>query len=143
MRALTLALALLLPALVACSSSEADESAEPTKQEQTIAAWEADVAKTLGTDEFDLPALEQQAAADCARTDVEQWTAGLVLSGARSEADLTRIGLTHACPEVVDVYDSAVEVVDSTADPLTLVCAPGVELGDDDARLAEMACANR
>jgi len=143
MRAVTVALALLLPALAACSSADAKESPAPTDQEQAIAAWEADVAETLGSDAFDFAALQQQAAVDCARTDVTQWTVTLALSGARSSTDLTRVGLTHACPDVVTSYDAALKAVDSAADPMTLVCAPGVELDPADAALAEMACAGR
>jgi len=143
MRAVTLALALLLPTLAACSSSSAEEPAAPSEQEQASVAWKSEIAEALGSDTFDFAALQQQATADCARTEVDQWTVALALSGARSSIDLTRVGLTHACPDVVTSYDAAVQAVDSAADPLALVCAPGVELSDADALLAELACAGR
>ena len=143
MRRATVALALLLPALAACSSSNAEEAAEQSLAEQAATAWESDVEEALGSETVDMPALQQQAAADCERTSAELWTVSLALSGARSATDLTRIGLTHACPDVVAAYDEAVETVDAAADPLTLACKPGVEMTAADAQLAEMACAGR
>ena len=144
MRVVTVVLTLLLPALVACSSGTDTESSASTEQEQqAVAAWKTDAEKVLGSDAFDFAALEMQAGADCLRTDVESWTVPLALAGARTATDLTRVGLTHACPKVVDVYDEAVQVVDSTPDPLTLVCAPDVVVSSDDAPAAEMACAGR
>lgn len=143
MRPVIAALTLLVPALVACSSSDAQEPAAPTAQERTVAAWESDVEEALGSDAFDIATLQQQATADCTRTDVERWTVSLALSGSRSSTDLTRIGLTHACPDVVEAYDEAVDSVDAAADPLVLVCGPGVEMSDADAQLAEMVCAGR
>ena len=145
MRVVTVVLTLLLPALVACSSGTDTESSASasTEQERAVAAWKTDAEKVLGSDAFDFAALEMQAGADCLRTNVESWTVPLALAGARTATDLTRVGLTHACPKVVDVYDEAVQVVDSTPDPLTLVCAPDVVVSSDDAPAVEMACAGR
>jgi len=147
MRALALLLVLLAPALTACSDGDAG-AAEPSaggaaEEEQALAQWQADVEAELGSDSFDLATLQQAAAVDCMRTDVESWTVGLALSGDVSTSTLTRIGLEHACADVVPAFDEAVAAVEESADPLDLVCGPGVDLTSADALAAELACANR
>lgn len=146
MRALVLLLA-LLPAFVACSGGDepAGTAAEQVSQTEdaATAAWRAAVEAELGTTTFDLATLQQDAAVDCMRTSVSDWTVELALSGDPSTSGLTRIGLEHACAEVVDAFDQAVTAVEKASDPLDLVCGPGVELSDEAALSAELVCANR
>ena len=56
---------------------------------------------------------------------------------------LTRVGLEHACADVVPAFDRAVTTVQEAADPLDLVCGPGVELSAEDALRADLVCAHR
>lgn len=151
MRASTLLpalLILLVPAVAACSDGTADAAADGAdgaaeREERALAAWQADVEAELGADTFDFPALQQAAAADCMRTDAQSWTVGLALSGDVSTSALTRIGLEHACSDVLPAFDEAVAAVEDASDPLDLVCGPGVELGSEDAPAADLVCANR
>ena len=144
MRSHLIAVLLCLPALGACTGASADEeSATPT--EHVDAAWQADVEEALGSDAFDLGALQGQAAADCQRVSAAAWVPTLVMSGelTSSTTELTRIGLEHACPDVLEAFDSALRTVDSAADPLELVCGPDAALEGEDAAKAEMVCASR
>lgn len=141
---------LLVPALAACSGGDGDGgegSGTATKASQTesreAAEWRAALEEELGTDTFDFAALQQAAAADCVRTDAAAWTVELALSGDLSTSDLTRVGLEHACSDVVPAFDEAVAAVEQTADPLDLVCGPGVELPAEAALTADLVCANR
>ncbi|HSU03425.1 MAG TPA: hypothetical protein VLK03_12805 [Nocardioides sp.] len=147
MRALVLALVLLVPALAGCSGSGADAAraaaGAAAEQDRDLAQWRAEVAEELGADTFDFAALQQDAAVDCLRTGAQSWTVALALSGDVSTSTLTRIGLEHACPDVVAAFDAAVTAVEGAADPLELVCGPAVELGAEDALTAELACAGR
>lgn len=144
-----LLLVLLVPVLTGCSdgAGAADApggaSAAEKEEERQLAAWEADVAAELGADTFDFDALRQAAATDCLRTDPSTWTVGLALSGDVSTSALTRIGLEHACPDVVPAFDEGVVAVEGASDPLDLVCGPEVELDPVDALAADLACANR
>ena len=97
----------------------------------------------LGSDTFDFAALQQAAAADCLRTSSADWTVELALSGDLSTSDLTRVGLEHACADVVPAFDEAVAAVETASDPLDLVCGPGVELSGEAALSADLVCANR
>lgn len=148
LRSLVLAV-LLVPALAACSggdgAGEAGGTASQASQSesQEVAAWRAALEEELGTDTFDFAALQQAAAADCARTDAAAWTVELALSGDLSTSDLTRVGLEHACADVVPAFDEAVATVEQAADPLDLVCGPGVELPAEAALTADLVCANR
>lgn len=148
MRALALLLVLLAPAAAACSAS-ADEDAGTTAEQaapaelEATADWRAAVEAELGSDTFDFAALQQAAAVDCMRTDTGAWTVELALSGDTATSGLTRVGLEHACPGVVAAFDEAVATVEDAADPLDLVCGPGVELTDEAAISAELVCANR
>jgi hypothetical protein len=147
MRALALSVVLLAPALAACSGSDAgaDAKAETVarQEDERVAAWRTAVEDELGSDGFDLATLQQDAARDCLRTDVSAWTVELALSGDVSTSTLTRIGLEHACPDVVPAFDEAVAAVAGAADPLDLVCGPGVELGSEDALKADLVCTRR
>ncbi len=143
MRAVLLTLVLLIPALSACSGGDAKEPSTSTDQDQVVTAWKADAAKELGTENFDFAALEQQASVDCMRSTVDQWTVVMAMSGARSSTDLTRVGLKHACPAAMKAYDKAGKIVDSTDDPMSLVCGPDVVLSDADAQAARLVCAGR
>lgn len=143
MRAVLLTLALLIPALSACSGGETEKVAGPTKQEQADSVWKKDAAKELGSDAFDFPALQQQAAIDCMRTEVDQWTVAMALSGSRSSTDLTRVGLVHLCPDAAKSYDAAAKIIENTDNPLILVCGPDVVLSDADAQAARLVCAGR
>lgn len=144
--------ALLVPSLAACGG-EADASgttarsqtdaAEDAAAEDALADWRAALEDELGTDAFDFAALQQTAAADCVRTDAGDWTVELALSGDLSTSALTRIGLEHACSDVVAAFDEAVAAVDRAADPLELVCGPHVELSAEAALSADLVCANR
>jgi hypothetical protein len=73
MRALALALALLVPALAGCSGGEAATPAVSgnvvEEDAASTAEWRSDVEEHLGTDVFDFLALQQAAALDCQRTD--------------------------------------------------------------------------
>ena len=145
MRALVLALALFVPALTGCSGGEAatpaasgnvvDEDAAETAQ------WRAAVEEHLGTDTFDFLALERAAALDCQRTDASAWSVELALSGDVSTSTLTRIGLEHACADVVEAFDAGLTAVERAEDPLDLVCGPGVRLSSEDALKADLVCA--
>lgn len=147
MRALALLLVLLAPSLAACSG--ADDAAPSTAQkmsqqeDEALAEWRKAVEDELGTDAFDFATLQQSAAVDCMRTDGAAWAVELALSGDVATSGLTRIGLHHGCPDVVPAFDEAVEAVARAADPLDLVCGPGVELASEDSLRAELACANR
>jgi hypothetical protein len=139
--------ALLVPSLAACgggadATTEASSTASGAEQE-ALADWESALEGELGTGTFDFAALRQAAAADCVRTDAGDWTVELALSGDLSTSTLTRIGLQHACAEVVPAFDEAVDTVEQAADPLDLVCGPEVELSAEAALSADLVCANR
>jgi hypothetical protein len=149
LRSLVLAV-LLVPALAACSggdgaAGEASGTATTASQSESkeAAEWRAALEEELGTDTFDFAALQQAAAVDCARTDAAAWTVELALSGDLSTSALTRVGLEHACADVVPAFDEAVAVVEQAADPLDLVCGPGVELPAEAALTADLVCSNR
>jgi hypothetical protein len=149
LRSLVLAV-LLVPALAACSGgggAEGEGSGTAAKtsrsESQEAAQWRAALEAELGTDTFDFAALQQAAAADCARTDAAAWTVELALSGDLSTSDLTRVGLEHACADVVPAFDEAVATVEQATDPLDLVCGPGVELPAEAALTADLVCTNR
>jgi hypothetical protein len=139
---------LLVPSLAACGG-EADASGTTAASEakaaedEALADWRTAVEDELGTDTFDFAALRQAAAADCVRADAADWTVELALSGDLSTSALTRIGLEHSCSNVVASFDAAVKAVEESADPLDLVCGPGVELSAEAALSAELVCANR
>lgn len=150
MRALVLALALLVPALTACSGgTDADAPSEAAvekvaqQEDEATAAWRAAVADELGSDAFDFSALQANAAVDCQRTDAAAWSVHLALSGDTATSALTRIGLEHACADVVPAFDKGVATVEEAADPLDLVCGPGVDLSSQDVLRADLVCANR
>lgn len=144
---LRLVLLVLLPALVACSGGDdtPGTSAEQVAATEDAASadWRDAVEAELGTTTFDFATLQQQAAVDCMRTSAADWTVELALSGDTSTSGLTRVGLEHACADVVPAFDRAVATVEQAADPLDLVCGPGVELSDEAAPSAELVCANR
>ena len=147
MRALLLALALVVPALAACSADAetAPDVAENVVQREDaeVAEWRAAVSDELGTDTFDFLALQQAAALDCQRTDASAWSVELALSGDVSTSALTHIGLEHACADVVRAFDEGLAAVQQAEDPLTLVCGPGVELSSQDRLRADLVCARR
>ena len=146
MRAFALLLVLLLTALTACSGEDdAAPAAQNVSQEEdeAVAEWRRAVAAELGTDTFDFASIQQSAAVDCLRTDATAWTVELALSGDVATSGLTRVGLQHACADVVPAFEEAVASVERAADPLDLVCGPGVELTSEDALRAELACAHR
>ena len=97
----------------------------------------------IGPATFDFTTIQQDAAVDCLRTDAEAWAVELALSGDVSTSGLTRIGLEHACADVVPAFDEAVATVEGAADPLDLVCGPGVELAAEHELQADLVCANR
>jgi hypothetical protein len=149
LRTLVLAV-LLVPALAACSGDDgaaAEGSGTAAQASQSegreVADWRAALEEELGTDTFDFAALQQAAAADCTRTDAAAWTVELALSGDLSTSALTRVGLEHACADVVPAFDEAVAAVEQAADPLDLVCGPDVELPAEAALTADLVCANR
>ena len=147
MRLLAALLVLFSPALAACSGSAVDARAEAAStaaddEARALAQWRADVEAELGADTFDFDALRQAAVVDCTR-DAQSWTVGLALSGDVSTSALTRVGLEHACPDVVPAFDEAVAAVEQAGDPLDLVCGPGVELASEHALTAELACVDR
>jgi hypothetical protein len=152
LRSLVLAV-LTVPALAACSGGDGGAGAAgegsgtasqaSQSESQETAEWRAALEEELGTDTFDFAALQQAAAADCARTDAAAWTVELALSGDLSTSALTRVGLEHACADVVPAFDEAVATVEQAADPLDLVCGPGVELPAEAALTADLVCANR
>jgi hypothetical protein len=138
---------LLVPALAACgggadATTEASETAARAEAD-ALADWRSALEDELGTSTFDFAALRQTATADCVRTDAGDWTVELALSGDLSTSSLTRIGLEHACADVVAAFDEAVATVEQAADPLDLVCGPDVELSAEDALSADLVCANR
>ncbi|MCY4724697.1 hypothetical protein NYO98_00285 [Nocardioides sp. STR2] len=138
--------ALLLPGLTACggdADATSGSGAASRAEDEALADWEAALADELGTGTFDFAALRQAAAADCVRTDAADWTVELALSGDLSTSTLTRIGLEHACADVVPAFDEAVATVEQAADPLDLVCGPDVELSGEAALSADLVCANR
>lgn len=147
MRALALLLVLLVPALSACSGGDEPAAGTATtvsqEEDEALVAWRADVEAELGADTFDFDALQQDAAVDCQRTDVAAWTVELALSGDVATSELTRIGLEHACGDVLPAFDEARAAVEESADPLELVCGPGVELSAEDALRADLVCARR
>lgn len=144
MRALVLALALLVPALAGCAGGEAATpviSGNVVEEDAAATAeWRADVEGHLGTDVFDFLALQQAAALDCQRTDASSWSVELALSGNVSTSALTRIGLEHACADVVEAFDAGLAAVEQADDPLDLVCGPDVRLSSQDALKADLVC---
>jgi hypothetical protein len=137
---------LLLPALAACgggADATTEASGTASRTDAALADWESALADELGTGTFDFAALRQAAAADCVRTDAGDWTVELALSGDLSTSTLTRIGLEHACADVVPAFDEAVATVEQAADPLDLVCGPDVELSAEAALSADLVCAHR
>lgn len=146
MRSLTVAVALSLAALTACSSTGADEesaSLSGSSVDAVSAAWQADVEAALGTDTFDFAALERDAATDCQRTTAEAWTIGLALDGSTSATTsaLTRIGLEHACSDVVAVFDEGLAAVEATDDSTTLACSlPRDEAISADRAVLDVVC---
>lgn len=144
MRALVLALALLVPALAGCAGGEAATpviSGNVVEEDAAATAeWRADVEEHLGTDVFDFLALQQAAALDCQRTDASSWSVELALSGNVSTSALTRIGLEHACADVVEAFDAGLAAVEQADDPLDLVCGPDVRLSSQDALKADLVC---
>ncbi|QSR29411.1 hypothetical protein CFI00_02615 [Nocardioides sp. S5] len=144
MRALVLALVLLVPALAGCSGGEAATPAVSgnvvEEDGAATAEWRADVEEHLGTDVFDFLALQQAAARDCQRADASSWSVELALSGDVSTSALTRIGLEHACADVVEAFDAGLAAVEQTDDPLDLVCGPDVRLSSQDALKADLVC---
>ena len=147
MRALALLLVLLAPALAACSeggeSAASGATATAGEADRALAEWQDAVADELGTGTFDFATIRAAAAVDCQRPDAAAWGVELALSGDVSTSGLTRIGLEHACPDVVPAFDEAVADVEAAADPLDLVCAPGVELSSEDRLKADLVCARR
>ena len=148
MRALALLVLLLLPSVSACSdpgeaSSPSRAESAAHQEDEASAEWRAAVADELGSDTFDITALQAAAAVDCQRADVGAWTVQLALSGDTATSAVTRIGLEHACPDVVGALDRAVAAVRSAPDPLELVCGPGVELPAEARMQAELVCAQR
>ncbi|MCP3421880.1 hypothetical protein [Nocardioides pinisoli] len=145
---LALLAVLLVPSLSACGG-EADATGTTARAEaeaahaEVLADWQAALEAELGTDTFDFAALQQAAAADCVRTDAGDWAVELALSGDLSTSALTRIGLEHACGDVVPAFDEAVATVERAADPLELVCGPDAELSAEAALSADLVCANR
>lgn len=139
---------LLVPALSACGG-EADATGTTARAEaeaahdDALADWQSALEGELGTDTFDFAALQQAAAADCVRTDAGDWAVELALSGDLSTSALTRIGLEHACSDVVPAFDEAVATVERAADPLELVCGPDADLSAEAALSADLVCANR
>lgn len=138
---------LLVPGLAACGGG-ADATAgasgtAPRAEDDALADWESALEDELGTGTFDFASLRQAAAADCVRTDAGDWTVELALSGDLSTSGLTRIGLEHACADVVPAFDEAVAAVEQAADPLELVCGPDAELSAETALSADLVCANR
>ena len=150
MRALALLLVLLVPALSACSGGADAESGSSgaaenvaQQEDEATAAWRAAVEEELGADTFDFDAIRARAAVDCQRTEASAWSVHLALSGDTATSTLTRIGLEHACADVVPAFDQGVAAVEEAADPLDLVCGPGVDLTSEDALKADLVCANR
>ena len=84
--------------------------------------------------------LQQAAALDCQRTDESSWSVELALSGDVSTSALTRIGLEHACADVVEAFDAGLAAVEQADDPLDLVCGPDVRLSSQDALKADLVC---
>ena len=144
MRALVLALVLLVPALAGCAGGEAATpviSGNVVEEDAAATAeWRVDVEEHLGTDVFDFLALQQAAALDCQRTDASSWSVELALSGNVSTSALTRIGLEHACADVVEAFDAGLAAVEQADDPLDLVCGPDVRLSSQDALKADLVC---
>lgn len=147
MRALALLLLLLVPSVSACSDGGAASPARAVdaahQEDEQSAAWRAAVADELGTDAFDLAALQAAAGVDCQRTDAGAWTVQLALSGDTATSAVTRIGLEHACPDVVPAFEAGVAAVEAAADPLELVCGPGVDLPAEAEMQADLVCAQR
>lgn len=140
MRSLIIALALSAVALTGCTS-DAAEAPKASAQDKAEAAWRADVEKALGTDTFDFEGIQHNAAADCQRTTPTEWTINLGLSGSTSTAKVTRIGLEHACSDVVPAFDEAVEAVDAADDTTALVCGlPMDEVTLDDRAKLRLVC---
>ena len=146
LRSLVLAV-LLVPALAACSGGTDDGSSTgdggAPSEDAALVEWRTAIEDELGSDTFDFAALQQSAATDCLRTTAGDWTVELALSGDLSTSDLTRVGLEHACADVVPAFDEAVAAVEAATDPLDLVCGPGVELAGEAALSADLVCANR
>jgi hypothetical protein len=62
------------------------------------------------------------------------------MSGDVSTSALTRIGLEHACADVVEAFDAGLSTVEQADDPLDLVCGPDVRLSSEDALKADLVC---
>ena len=106
-----------LPAAVVPTPPPRRPGTASQAEEAALADWQSALEDELGTGTFDFAALRQAAAADCVRTDAGDWTVELALSGDLATSTLARIGLEHACADVVPAFDEAVATVEQAADP--------------------------
>jgi hypothetical protein len=104
-------------------------------------AWRSDLAAELGHENFDFEELQRIADDECKQTSVDDWVLGLTLTGAEEQADVTRINLRHACPQVLVTYEEAwAEVRDLTISTERLCSTPLDQLDEDERMKAEAIC---
>ena len=131
----TAALALLTFALTACGG-EGDESRDVDE-----ATWKSDLAAELGHENFDFGTLKDLTTDDCKKTSTDDWVLGLTLTGAEAQADVTRINLRHACPDILVTYEGAwAEVRDLAIDTEELCSTPLDQLEEEDRLKAQAVC---
>lgn len=134
MRALALALVLAVPALAACSGSEASPDGAALSAQDADKTWQEAAEKAIGA-EVDLEALKRQAAVDCQRTDVANWVVTLGTAGDTATSDVTRVGLQQLCPSVEDAFSQALKEIEDAPDVNALVCAQPVAKLDSEERM--------
>ncbi|MGN0064258.1 MAG: hypothetical protein ACI379_08440 [Nocardioides sp.] len=139
-------LAALVLVLTGCSGGDDGGDAEATTTQapamsQTEKEWRADLEQELGRDDFDFDAAVGRATEDCQRTEGDAWRAHLALSGSLDSVPTTRIGLEHACPEVVKTFDGAVDELEGVDDFSTYVCTlPTDGLAMEQLATLQMVC---
>ncbi len=102
---------------------------------------EVRLAAELGHEEFDFETLKELTADDCKKTSIDDWVLGLTLTGAEEQADVTRINLRHACPDILVTYEEAwAEVRNLVIDTEELCATPLDQLEEEDRLKAQAIC---
>ena len=141
MRTLLTTIALSALALTGCSSADAEpEKDSSAKVDEATAQWQDALDEaTRGT--IDFATHRHETAASCQRTERNDWIVDFALGGLPTAgADVTLLGLEHACPEVAGVYTATIDEVKSAADPKSLVCKDPSAFDTEEQLKLEIAC---
>jgi hypothetical protein len=134
-------LVLLALTLASCDGDTEQPPGDMKSHSIDEEAWRSDLAAELGHENFDFEELQRIADDECQQTSVDDWVLGLTLTGAEEQADVTRINLRHACPQVLVTYEEAwAEVRDLTISTERLCSTPLDQLDEDERMKAEAIC---